>query len=107
MIIQNCLVELVTQIEHDYGYKAYVFKYLEESDVVRYNDNYIICTRYPNWNHREIKDGEIGFVEIEVVRAGIDTWFDGEKQVPYKNNASRFIKFIEKPNDKNIGEYIL
>ena len=106
MIIQNCLVELVAKLEHNYGYFSYVFKYLNPEDVTRYNDNYVICTRYPNWQHAIINIGDIGYVEIEVVRAGIDTWFDGEKQVPYRNNAARFIKFIDKPHEKS-NEYSL
>ena len=106
MTIQNNLVKLLATFDHN-GYISYVFKYLDEFDVKKYKDKVIICTRYPNWDCRELKVGDIGYVEIEVVRAGIDTYYDGEKQVPYRNNAKRFIKFVDKPKSENPGEYTL
>lgn len=100
MIIQNCLVKLLAAVTDSFGYTSYVFKYLDENDKIRYNDEGVICTRYPNWQTRMLKEGEVGYVEIEVVRAGIDEYYDGEKMVKFKQNAKRFIKFVEKPKEE-------
>ena len=107
MTIETALVELVSEYTDYFGYITYVFKYLDNFDINVHNCKIMVCTRYPNWNCRELKIGDTGYVEVEIVRAGIDTWFDGKKQVPYKNNATRFMKFIEKSDDKNKGEYTL
>ena len=48
------------------GYITYVFECLDK-EVVELS-KYIMCTRYPNWNHRAIELGEVGylnFVEID------------------------------------------
>lgn len=100
------LVELIEEFCDYYGYITYVFKFLDEFDIETHKSKLLVCTRYPNWNCRTLKLGDVGYVNIEVVRAGIDTYFDGEKQVPFKHNASRFIKFIDK-TDKNKEEYTL
>lgn len=107
MIIQNCLVKLVAEFADSLGYIQYVFKYLLDEDKVRYNDEAVICTRYPNWQMRDLKIGEVGYVEIEVVRAGIDEYYDGEKMVKFRNNAKRFIKFIEKPENENEEDFVV
>ena len=107
MIIQNCLVKLVAVFEQSFGYITYVFKYLLPEDVKRYKDEIVICTRYPNWQCKNILEGEVGFVEIEVVRAGIDEYFDGEKMVKFRNNAKRFIKFVPKTHEENEEDFTL
>ena len=107
MTIETLLVELSAVYTDYFGYITYVFKYLDEYDIENHKCKCMCCTRYPNWQSRDLKIGDVGYVNIEVVRAGIDTWFDGEKQVPYKHNAKRFIKFIDKPDDKNKEEYTL
>lgn len=106
MTIETLLVELKEQYSDYFGYITYVFKYLDEFDINSHNCKMMVCTRYPNWNCRELKVGDVGYVDIEIVRAGIDTWYDGEKQVPYKHNAKRFMKFIDKTDTKK-GEYTL
>ena len=106
MTVQHNFVKVVAVEDLSHGYIAYVFQYLNDDDIKRYGGEYVICTRYPNWMHRNLKVEDVGFVEIETVRAGIDTWFDGEKQVPYRYNAKRFIKFIDKPSS-NTNDYHL
>ena len=100
------LVKLTAEFKDYFGYITYVFEYLDQYDVDTHKCKVIICTRYPNWNCRDLNVGDIGYVDIEVVRAGIDTWYDGEKQVPYRYNAKRFIRFVDKPSE-NSNEYSL
>lgn len=89
-----------------FGYITYVFKLLDEADKEVWKYKHITCTRYPNWQCKQLKIGDIGFIEINIVKAGVDTWYDGINQIPYKHNANQFIKFIDKPNIES-EEYTL
>lgn len=107
MIVETLLVKLLEKYSDYFGYTTYVFKYLDQYDIDSHNCKLMICTRYPNWSCRELEIGDIGYVDIEIVKAGIDTYYNGEKQVFYKHNAKRFIKFIDKSNNQNKEEYTL
>lgn len=87
------------------GYTTYVFKVLDSK--MAKESPYIMCTRYPNWNHRPIKIGEEGFLTFTEITAGKDTWFNGESQVFYRYNAVRFEKFVEKPTTNKLTNYIM
>jgi hypothetical protein len=79
------------------GYTTYVFQCLEK-EAISYS-KYIMCTRYPNWEHRNLEIGEIGYLDYKEILAGIDKWFDGEKMVPYQYDGVQFNKFIKKPEE--------
>lgn len=96
------LAQLVASSTDNCGYITYVFKCLEDN----VESNYIMCTRYPNWDHRSLKLGEEGFLTYEEIRAGVDTWYDGNSMKPYKYNSIQFLKFIEKPESLN-HEYVM
>jgi hypothetical protein len=81
--------------EADFEYVVYVFEVLD----AQFEDKYIMCTRYPNWNHRNIEIGEEGYLEFSFHRAGFDKWFDGTRMVPYLYTGIQFLKFIEKPKE--------
>lgn len=89
------LAQLVANNRDSCDYTTYVFKCLEDGVYTRY----VMCTRFPNWNHRQIKLGEIGYLEFEEIKAGVDTWYDGKQMIPYKYSNIQFLKFIEKPED--------
>lgn len=78
------------------GYITYVFECLDK-EVVELS-RYIMCTRYPNWNHRAIELGEVGYLNFVEIRAGIDKWFNGTTMIPYNYNNIQFIKFVQKPS---------
>ena len=92
------LAKLLASEEDALGYTTYVFECLDE-DVIK-ETRYIMCTRYPNWDHRKIEIGEVGFLNFFEVKAGIDKWFDGNKFIPYRYSNIQFMKFIEKPVKK-------
>mgnify|MGYP006886755644 CR=1 FL=1 len=94
------LVELL-ESEDDCGYITYVFKVLES-----YYTKYIMCTRFPNWEHRQLKKGEIGYLSYVEIRAGLDKWYDkgNNNFVPYKYNNIQFIKFVQK-KEKSKNEF--
>ena len=98
--------KLVASQEDIMGYITYVFEILEKEEMDRLGTKYIMCTRYPNWNHGKINIGEVGYLNFEEIQAGVDKWFDGEKMNFYNYNGIQFNKFVlEKPKDKK--EYIM
>lgn len=90
--------ELVAK-EHDLlGYTTYVFKCLEAN--IPFGHNYVMCTRCPNWDARNIDIGEIGYLEYEEVHAG-EKWYNPQDgtYVPYKYTNIYFIKFVKKEDN--------
>lgn len=55
-----------------------------------------MTTRWPNWQHKHLELGEIGYLTYKEVVAGVDTWYDGDTFIPYNYSNIIFIKFIEK-----------
>lgn len=81
--------------EHDLlDYTTYVFKCLESN--VPFGHKYCMMIRCPNWNHRDIDIGEIGYVEYEEVKAG-DNWYNPQTKtyIPYNYTNIYFIKFVK------------
>ena len=98
------LARLVAKEEDGLGYVTYVFECLDK-EVIK-DTRYIMCTRYPNWEHRKIDLDEVGYLNFVEIRAGIDKWFNGKDMIPYNYNNIQFIKFIKKPRIQN-HEYIM
>ena len=98
------LVKLVAKMTDSQDYTTYVFKCLE--DYMIKQTPYIMCTKWPNWDAREIKIGDVGYLEYVEIRAGIDKWFDGNTFIPYNYNNIQFLKFILKPISED-HEYIM
>lgn len=99
------LSRLVAKEEDTCGYVTYVFECLDK-EIIK-DTKYIMCTRYPNWNHRVINIGEVGYLNFFEIIAGVDKWFDGEKMIPYNYSGIQFCKFVSKPEDKIKNEYIM
>ena len=94
-------VRLVSKETDSLGYTTYVFFILEADDRKRLNSNYIMCTRWPHWDHRSIKIYEEGYVSVTEVRAGIDEWFDGVGFVKYRYSTTQFDRFVNvQPDNK-------
>lgn len=85
--------ELVATQEDCNGYINYVFK-VEECNLLKCK--YITCVRYPNWECKYLTIGCKGYIQVETRKAGIDTWFDGSKLIPYNYDNVQFMKFIDK-----------
>ena len=99
--MQTIKAKLIAK-EHDLGgYTAYVFKVLEQNPP--FGHNYIMVTRLPNWNHKNVDLEEVGYLTYKEVNAG-DLWYCQEtgKMVPYNYTNIYFIKFIlEKQQDNS------
>lgn len=91
-------------IYHDLnGYMNYVFENLDYQD---YELKYIMCTRFPNWDHPTLEVGDVGYLNIKYVQEGVSQWYDGEKLNVYKNTHVIFLKFV-KELPKNEGTFIV
>lgn len=84
--------ELIT-FKEDCGYITYVFKNLDECDILH---KYLMCIRFPNWDCATLSVGDRGFVEYREVYGGIDKWYDkaSDTFVPYKFTDIHFLDFI-------------
>jgi hypothetical protein len=92
------LAQLVAKEEDGLGYVTYVFATLDPE--VYTQTKYIMCTRFPNWEHRSIDIDEIGYLSFLEITAGVTTWWDGSHMIPYKYNNIQFLKFVKKPEPK-------
>ena len=97
-------VEFVVEDGDSLGYTNYVFKRLDHND---FDDEFILCTRFPNWNQSFFEIGDIGFVTVRYVREGIDQWYDGRKLNYYKSTNIIFLKFIPLKPKVELTEIIL
>ena len=80
------------------GYETYVFKNLESAP---FGHNYVMCVRFPNWDHKKLEIGDTGYLTYREVVAGIDYWYDpisGDK-IPYNYSNLIFIKFVPQTSD--------
>lgn len=99
------LARLVAKEVDTLGYVTYVFECLDE-EILK-DTKYVMCTRYPNWNHRMIDIDEVGYLNFFEIRAGVDKWVDGEKMIPYNYSGIQFDKFVSKPKEKDKNKYIM
>lgn len=89
---------LVAKSENIDGYQTYVFKDL------RYKEDYIMATVFPNWDIPTIQLGDTGYLKYREVIAGKDTWFDPEtnSHIYYKQTDCHLISFIHEPKIQNL-----
>jgi len=98
--MQTVYCQLIAS-EHDIcGYITYVFKSLEEAP---FGKKYLMLTRCPNWDSRDIDIGEKGYVTYKEVEAGKDNWFCPEtgQFIPYNYTNIYFIKFVKERIDNS------
>ena len=98
------LTELLEAEEDFGGYITYVFRVLDKE--IQRLTKYILCTRFPNWEHKTLKKGDVGYLHVEERQAGIDKWFDGEQFILYQYNFIQFMKFVSK-TDESDEKYII
>lgn len=80
------------------GYITYVF---ENLNFQTYENQYVMCVQFPNWNQSEICIGDVGYVNVRYVKEGISQWYDGEKMNVYKYTNVVFLKFVKEPEKVN------
>ena len=87
MVVVNIKAKLIAKSHDLFGYTTYAFQ-----DSV--TGEYVLCTRFPNWEHPTIEIGEEGILQFREVIAGEDKWYDGNTMIPYKYTGWHFIKFV-------------
>lgn len=98
----------VEEIEYEpNGYITYVFKLTDSIEIKNFNSLYMMCVRFPNWQHRELKEGEIGYLNYKTIEEGVTQWFDGKTMNYYNCTTLQFIKFIPKKEKLDEKIYIL
>ncbi|GMO10860.1 MAG: hypothetical protein Nk1A_9160 [Endomicrobiia bacterium] len=66
-------------------------------------NEYLMCTKLPNWSCRTPVKGEIGYLQYREFIAGEDTWYDfskGEK-IPFKYTGLYFWNFVKEEDEEN------
>ena len=87
------------------GYTIYVFKNLDNPE---WFNKYIMCVRFPNWDHRGIELNERGFLTYKENIAG-ESYYDSTLQENnlYKYNSLQFIKFLKEIDTKKVDKFIM
>ena len=82
--------QLIAKRKNFGGYIIYVFKNLNSNE-------YLMCTKLPNWNSAEIEIGDIGFLNYKEVIGGTTQYFDvyKNKSFYYKYDNIYFESFIK------------
>lgn len=93
-------------INNGTGYVNYVFENLEFQD---YDFHYITAVRFPNWDCKNIKVGERGYVVVKYVQEGKDEWYNKETKEfnKYLDTNIIFLKFIPEKPEIETTEIIL
>lgn len=88
-------------------YKTLVFKILEEN--CPFGHTYCMVTVFPNWQSTIPDNGDIGYLEYDEVRAGIDEYYDRNIDSIIKYNFSNLIfkKFVKEVDSSNKDIIIL
>ena len=94
MVNAKTKVKLLCQEKDSLDYTTYVFEILDINEIERLGFRYIMCTRWPNWEHRELLNGEVGYLYYSIIIAGQDSWFNGNGYTPYKTSVYQFNKFV-------------
>ena len=84
------------------GYTSYVFENLESTN---WDNKYIMCVRFPNWNQAFFSIGDIGYLNVRYVEQGVDKWFDGKDFIPY--NYDNVIFYVFKHEQPVVTEEII
>lgn len=98
------MLELIKKVQllavREGTYTNYVFKNLDDNE-------YIMCTRLPNWAVPDVKIGDKGFLQYQIVKAG-DVYITpiGE-EIAYKYSNIYFINFVIETDNINKQEIIL
>lgn len=96
-------VKLIAEARDLGDYTTYVF---ENLDSKTYENQYVMCVKFPNWNQSAINIGDVGFVNVRYVKEGVSQWYDGEKMNIYKYTNIVFLKFVKEP-EKLDQEFVI
>ena len=84
--VKKCqLLEYKRDVAH---YITYVFKDLDTQD-------YIMCTRFPNWGSIQLNSGDIGYLKYKENIGGVTQWYDNNYNINlYNYDSIQFMTFV-------------
>ena len=91
-------VKLVAKAVDIGGYINYVFENLKFKS---FEDQFVMCVQFHNWNQSTIEIGDTGYVSLRYVKEGVSQWFDGTSMQVYKYTNIIFLKFIPEVQQAN------
>ena len=94
-------------MERTGDYMTYVFQLVDVDDAARIGNKYVLCTQFPNWEHRQINIDEVGYLQFKEIVPGIHTWFDGSEFKNYNYYMIQFIKFVPEHTKADDTNYTL
>jgi len=98
------MVNLIKEVQllaiREAVYTIYVFKEIN-------SEEYIMCTRLPNWQVPEINIGDKGFLQYQDVEAGDEYITPDGSKVSYRYSNIYFINFVVKSDIIKNNEIIL
>lgn len=98
MVVVNIKAKLLAKCTDMFDYTTYAFQNVD-------NGEYVLCTRFPNWEHPTIEVDDVGILQFKEVIAGEDSWYNGSGMTPYNYTGWHFIKFV--PLIKKVDDIII
>lgn len=80
----------------------YILYIVENLNYNKWDNQYLLCVRYPNWEHRDLKENEIGYLTYTPIKAG-ETYLNNitGNMDTYKYSHIRFDKFLDINNEED------
>jgi len=97
MLTRTVKCKLIAEETDSLGYTTYVFELTDLEEIETFGIKYIMCKRWPNWDHRKLRIGEEGFLNYSEIIAGEDFWLGSGGKIPYNYTNVQFNKFISLP----------
>ena len=96
MVVVNIRAKLIAKQTDIFDYTTYAFQNIDTGE-------YVLCTRFPNWEHSIIEIGEEGILQFKEVIAGEDKWFNGTNMIPGESSIS-FEEIVKERIFENINK---
>ena len=91
----------------------YTLYIVDNLDTKGSDKEYLLLTRYPNWQCQEVNIGDKGYFTFYYIIAGVSKWFDryseGNKYNFYNSTHLAFVNFVPDSNGifKKTGDELI
>ena len=89
MVVVNIRAKLIAKHTDVFDYTTYAFQNVD-------NNEYVLCTRFPNWSDPILSIGDKGYLNYRDIKEGVDLWYNDANgdMVPYKYSFTQYVKFV-------------